>query len=84
LTTSQQATPCALALGLGLELPLHRRAGLGQVERVHRSWDTAPTMYIVLPATIGAASWPRSTPVENVNAGFSCADVGGRDLASGL
>jgi hypothetical protein len=31
------------------------------------------TMYIVFSATSGNASCPRSTPVENVHAGFSCA-----------
>jgi hypothetical protein len=29
------------------------------------------TMNIVFDTTSGAASWPRSTPVENVNAGFN-------------
>ena len=32
-------------------------------------------MYIVLPATIGAASCPRNTPVENVQASFERGDV---------
>ena len=36
------------------------------------------TTYIVPPTTSGAASWPRSTPVENVETSVRRADVASR------
>lgn len=42
------------------------------------------TMNIVFDTTSGAASWPRSTPVENVNAGFNRLTFDGLISASSL
>jgi hypothetical protein len=40
-------------------------------------------MNIVPPTTIGAASCPRTTPVENVYASFSVATLAGEMSSSG-
>src|SRR5512140_515643 len=69
-TTSQHASPCALATGFGLYIHLSDAPGLERSNAYSRL-GYGVTTYIVWPTTIGAASWPRSTPVGNVQAAFS-------------
>src|SRR5688572_5195319 len=71
-TTSQQATPCAAGTGFGSTR--HFTGAVGFVRsRAYSVFGYGVTMYIVVPTTSGAASWPRTTPVENVHATRSVA-----------
>src|SRR6476469_10377043 len=70
LTTSQQATPCAAATGCGSYFHFTGAPGLDR-SSAYRTFGHGVTMYIVSPTTIGAASCPRSTPVEKVNSTLS-------------
>src|SRR5215216_3162059 len=64
-TTSQQATPCDADDGLGLYDHLVGVPGFVR-SRAYRMFGYGVTTYMVLLTTSGAASCPRSMPVENV------------------
>src|SRR5438128_2059407 len=65
-TTSQHATPCAAARGFGSNFHLVGAPGLVR-SSAYNTFGYGVTIYIVLPTTTGAAPWPLTTPVENVN-----------------
>src|SRR5437016_10556908 len=66
-TTSQQATPCAAALGAGLNVHFAGAPGLVR-SSAYTKFGYDVTTYIVLFTTSGAASCPRFTPSEKVKA----------------
>ena len=76
LTVSQQATPCAAAAGFGLNFHFTGAPGFVR-SSAYTMFGYGVTTYIVLLTTSGAASWPRSTPVENDQASLRFADVAG-------
>src|SRR2546421_7837298 len=65
-TTSQHATPWAAFTGCGLYDHLVGRPSFVR-SSAYTKFGKGVTMYIVLPATTGAASCPRVTPVEKVD-----------------
>src|SRR2546421_1363271 len=66
-TTSQQATPCDAAFGAGLKVHFAGAPGLVR-SSAYTKFGYDVTTYIVLLTTSGAASWPRFTPSESVEA----------------
>src|SRR5439155_2779433 len=68
-TTSQHATPCDAASGLGLKLHFTGAPGLVR-SSAYNTFGYGVTTYIVLLTTRGAASCPLSTPVEKVQDNF--------------
>src|SRR5687768_18525399 len=70
LTTSQQATPIAADAGSGRYCHFIGAPGFVR-SSAYRMLGYGVTMYIVLATTRGAASCPRSIPVENVHASDS-------------
>src|ERR1043166_7881936 len=70
MTTSQHATPTDQGSVLGW----NRHLTVGGFVRsiAYAMFGNVVTRYIVLPTTIGAPSCPRSSPVENDHASFSC------------
>src|SRR5689334_25394558 len=70
MTTSQHATPTDHGSVLGWKR--HFTAG-GFVRSIaYATFGKGVTRYIVLPTTSGAPSCPRSAPVANDHASFSC------------
>src|SRR5258705_5031918 len=69
LTQSQQASPFAAGEGLGSNFHFSGAPGLVR-SSANSVFGQGATTYIVLFATIGAASCPRATPVSNVQATF--------------
>src|SRR5215217_5168062 len=71
LTTSQHATPCAAATGLGSYFHFSGAPGCVR-SSAYNTLGNGVTRYIVLFTTSGAASCPRTKPVENVAFTDSC------------
>jgi hypothetical protein len=69
LTVSQHATPWAAAAGFGLNFHFNGAPGLVR-SSAYTMFGYGVITYIVLLTTSGAASWPRSTPVENDHASW--------------
>ena len=76
--------PVAAGLALGAATGSDRISTSGAPGLVRSSaysmFGQGATTYIVLFTTMGAASWPRGTPVSNVHASFSSATFAGIDL----
>src|SRR6187200_2808642 len=83
LTTSQHATPCAAATGFGSYF--HFMGAPGCVRSsAYSTLGNGVTMYIVLFTTRGAASCPRTRPVENVAFTINCFTDSGVNCSSEL